>query len=59
MQKVVIVGGGTAGYISALSVAFNGRDKDIQVEVWEDSSVKPLMVGQAQILKDQVFYGQH
>tara|TARA_B100001996_G_scaffold360938_1_gene327315 strand:- start:156 stop:1292 length:1137 start_codon:yes stop_codon:yes gene_type:complete len=50
MQKVVIVGGGTAGYISALSVAFNGRDKDIQVEVWEDSSVKPLMVGQATIV---------
>lgn len=49
-MKVVVVGGGIAGYVSALVFAYRGRNENLDIEIWEDPNKQPLNVGQASIV---------
>lgn len=49
-MKIVVVGGGIAGYVSALVFAYRGRNKNLDIEIWEDPNKQPLNVGQASIV---------
>lgn len=50
IMKIVVVGGGIAGYVSALMFAHRGRNKNLDIEIWEDPNKQPLNVGQASIV---------
>lgn len=56
MKKIVIVGGGTAGWMSALIMARQFENKDIQIELMESPDVGIIGVGEGSTPSLKVFF---